>query len=211
MRGDLVDGVRTPGVHRPGRPDLLDVQGPRATGAAPAHADPVGPGPLAGRAGRAHRCRGPRLGPPGWLLSHLLWAGSGTVALLAIAGASTGLGYGLVAGDVPGELARLTAAGLLQAPAALVLAGLTVVLLGLLPRLSVALSWSAFLVCVLLGQLGALLELPQPVLNVSPFTHLPLVPAADPAAAPLVTLLAIAVALTGLGMALFRRRDLAIG
>ncbi|MBE1488034.1 ABC transporter permease [Plantactinospora soyae] len=148
---------------------------------------------------------------PGWLLSHLLWAGIGTVALLAVAGASTGLGYGLVTGDVPGELARLTAAGLLQAPAALVLAGLVALLFGLLPRLAVALSWSAFLVCVLLGQLGALLELPQAVLNVSPFTHLPAVPAADPAAVPLVTLLLVAVALAGLGMALFRRRDLAIG
>ncbi|AVT37562.1 ABC transporter permease [Plantactinospora sp. BB1] len=148
---------------------------------------------------------------PRWLLSHLLWAALGAVVLLALAGASTGLGYGLVSGDVPGEVARLTVAGLVQAPAALVLAGLVVVLFGLLPRLSVALSWTAFLLCVLLGQLGALLELPQPVLNLSPFTHLPAVPAADPSATPLVVLLAVAVALTGLGLATFRRRDLAIG
>ncbi|MDG4785804.1 anibiotic ABC transporter [Micromonospora sp. WMMD1102] len=148
---------------------------------------------------------------PRWLLGHLLWAALGTVVLLALAGASTGLGYGLVSGDVLGETARLTVAGLVQAPAALVLAGLVVLLFGLLPRLSVALSWSVFLLCVLLGQLGALLELPQPVLNLSPFTHLPAVPAADPSVTPLVVLLAVAVALTGLGLASFRRRDLSIG
>ncbi|GIG86768.1 ABC transporter permease [Plantactinospora endophytica] len=151
------------------------------------------------------------LSRPRWLLSHLCWAALGTAGLLALAGASTGLGYGLVSGDVPGEVARLTVAGLVQVPAVLALAGLVVVLFGLLPRLAVALSWSVFLLCVLVGQLGALLELPQAVLNLSPFTHLPAVPATDPTATPLVALLVVAVALTGLGLATFRRRDLAIG
>lgn len=148
---------------------------------------------------------------PRWLLSHLACAAFGTVGLLALAGAATGLGYGLVADDVPGQLGRLTVAGLVQAPAALVLAGLAVVLFGLLPRWSVALSWTALLLCVLFGQLGALLELPRSVLNVSPFTHLPVVPAEDPAAAPLVVLSLVAVGLLGAGLAAFRRRDLAIG
>ncbi|MEE6262995.1 ABC transporter permease [Plantactinospora sonchi] len=148
---------------------------------------------------------------PRWLLSHLCCAALGTVGLLALGGAATGLGYGLVADDVPGQLGRLTVAGLVQVPAALVLAGLAVVLFGLFPRWSVALSWSALLLCVLLGQLGALLELPQAVLNVSPFTHLPAVPADDPAATALVALLLVAVALLGAGLAAFRRRDLVVG
>ncbi|ROT32877.1 ABC transporter permease [Micromonospora sp. HM5-17] len=148
---------------------------------------------------------------PRWLLGHLLCAGLGTVGLLALAGASTGLGYGLVAGDIGHELGRMTVAGLVQAPGALVLAGLVVVFFGLLPRWSVALAWSALLLCVLLGQLGALLDLPQPVLNISPFTHLPAVPAADPTVTPLVVLSLVAVALAGAGLALFRRRDLALG
>ncbi|WP_422770694.1 ABC transporter permease [Plantactinospora sp. WMMC1484] len=148
---------------------------------------------------------------PRWLLSHLLWTVLGTVGLLALAGASTGLGYGMVSGDVPDPVGRLTVAGLVQAPAALVVAAVVVLFFGLLPQFAVALSWSAFLLCVLLGQLGALLELPQAVLNVSPFTHLPAVPAADPTATPLVVLLLVAAALTGLGLVTFRRRDLAVG
>jgi len=81
----------------------------------------------------------------------------------------------------------------------------------LLPRWSVALAWSALLVCVLFGQLGTLLEVPQPVLNISPFTHLPAVPADDPAVTPTVVLSLVAVALAGAGLVLFRRRDLAVG
>ncbi|MGI5215963.1 ABC transporter permease [Plantactinospora sp. CA-290183] len=146
---------------------------------------------------------------PRWAASHLLCAGLGTVWLLLLAGASTGLGYGLVSGDVPGEVGRLAPAGLLQAPAALVLAGLALLLFGLLPRWSVPLGWAALLVCVFLGQLGEVLELPQAVLDVSPFTHLPAVPAADPAATPVLVLLAVAAVLTGLGLVAFRRRDLA--
>ena len=146
---------------------------------------------------------------PRWMLSHLLCAGLGSVALLVLAGLSTGLGYGLVIGDVAGQLGRLAGAALVQVPAALVLAGFVAVLFGLLPRWSVALSWAALVACLLLGQIGELLELPQPVLNASPFTHIPAVPAADPAATPLVALLAVAAALTGLGLTVFRRRDLA--
>lgn len=144
-----------------------------------------------------------------WAAGHLLCAGLGTLGLLALAGASTGLSYGLISGDVLGELGRLTWAGLLQAPAALALAGLVVVLFGVLPRWSVPLGWAALLLCVLFGQLGEVLKLPQPVLNLSPFSHLPAVPADDPAATPVAVLLAVAAALTGLGLAAFRRRDLA--
>ena len=59
-------------------------------------------------------------------------------------------------------------------------------------------------------ELGALLELPQWLLDVSPFTHVPAVPAEPFAAAPLLWLGAAALALGALGFAAFRRRDLAI-
>ncbi|MDG4829762.1 anibiotic ABC transporter [Solwaraspora sp. WMMD1047] len=159
-------------------------------------------------AGTAEEVLAAAVGRRRWMASHLGCAGLGTVALVLLAGAGTGLGYGLVAGDVPGQVVRLTGAALTQAPAALVLAAVGALLFAALPRWSVALSWTVLAVCLLVGQLGGILELPQPVLNVSPFTHLPPVPAVDPAPLPTAVLLAVTGLLTAGGLLLFRRRDL---
>nr|MDT0657022.1 anibiotic ABC transporter [Micromonospora sp. DSM 115978] len=161
-------------------------------------------------AGTAEEVLAGAVGRTRWMASHLICAGAGTVGLIMLAGAATGLGYGLVAGNVTGEVAELTGAALTQAPATLALAAGVALLFGAAPRLVVALSWSALVVCLLFGQLGEILELPQPVLNVSPFTHLPAVPAVDPAPLPMAVLLAVAAVLTVGGLLAFRRRDLPI-
>lgn len=144
-----------------------------------------------------------------WLAGHVVCTLLGVVVLTVLAGATTGLGYGLVTGDLVGQVPRMTGAALVQVPAVLVLGGLVVTIFGAAPRRSPALAWTALTLCLLLGQIGALLDLPQPVLNLSPFTHTPEVPAADPVAGPLLVLSGVAVALVGAGLLLFRRRDLA--
>ncbi|SCF09534.1 ABC-2 type transport system permease protein [Micromonospora coriariae] len=142
-----------------------------------------------------------------WLGTQVLAAALGALALLLLAGLTTGLGYGLVTGDPLGEAIALGGAALLRLPALLVVAGVVTALFGLLPRRSVVLSWTALLVFLLLGQLGAVLELPQAALNVSPYTHVPSVPAVDPAMLPLVVLAGVAAALLAVGVAGFRHRD----
>jgi ABC-2 type transport system permease protein len=49
--------------------------------------------------------------------------------------------------------------------------------------------------------------LPQPVLDISPFTHVPKLPGGAATPAPLIWLCAAAVALTLAGLAGLRRRD----
>ncbi|MGH4014367.1 MAG: ABC transporter permease [Pseudonocardiaceae bacterium] len=147
---------------------------------------------------------------PRWMLSHIIIAALGTIVLLLLAGCSAGLCYGLVAGELPGSITDLAGAALVRAPAVLALAGLVVAVFGLTPRAVVAASWAAFAVCVLIGQLGVLLDLPDAVLDISPFTHVPQVPVAEVTATPLLALLAVAAALTATGIALFGRRDLAL-
>jgi ABC-2 type transport system permease protein len=61
---------------------------------------------------------------------------------------------------------------------------------------------------MLMGQIGALLELPQVVLDLSPFTHVPPVPVAEATALPLVSLSLVALGLAGAGLLWFRHRDL---
>ena len=146
-----------------------------------------------------------------WMWSHIVIAVLGVVALVVLMGLSTGVTYGLVIGDVGGQVPTLVGAALVQAPAALALAGLVVAVFGLLPPRAVAIAWTAFALCLLMGQLGAILDLPQAMLNLSPFTHLPAAPADDVAATPLIMLLVVAAALLATGMTAFRRRDLALG
>jgi ABC-2 type transport system permease protein len=144
-----------------------------------------------------------------WLASYLVLAGLGTVAVFATTGAAAALAYGLSAGDLATGLALVPAA-LAQVPAALALGGLVVATFALLPRWTAVVGWTGLGASLVLGQLGEALELPRPVLNLSPFSHLPAVPAEPASAAPVLILLALTLALAGAGALGLRRRDLAI-
>jgi ABC-2 type transport system permease protein len=141
-----------------------------------------------------------------WVASHLVWAVVGAAAMLVVAGASMGISDAASGGDV--GVGTLTLAGLAQLPAALTLAGFVVLCFGGLPRLVVGLAWAGLVVSIAGGLLGDLFGLPQAVRDLSPFSHVPAIPAVEATATPLVALVLVATALTAAGMALFRRRDL---
>jgi ABC-2 type transport system permease protein len=148
-------------------------------------------------------------------VSRLRWAGShvaftllGPAVAMVAGGLLAGLSHGVASGDVAGEVPRLLGGALVQLPAVWVLAGIAVALFGLLPRLAAA-SWGALALFVFLGQLGQILQLDQWVLNLSPFTHVPNLPGGELAAPPIAWLAAVAGGLTALGLAAWRRRDLA--
>jgi len=149
-----------------------------------------------------------RTGRIGWGLSHLVIAAVGAVAILAVVGLGAGLGYGARAGGIGSKVATLVGAGLAQAPAVLVLAGITVALFGLAPQASVAASWSILGAAVLMYVLGTALQLSHWVLDLSPFTHVPKLPGGTLSGTPLVWLVLVAVLLTALGLAGLRRRDI---
>jgi ABC-2 type transport system permease protein len=81
-----------------------------------------------------------------------------------------------------------------------------VALFGLLPR-AVAAVWGALAACYLAAFLGPLLGLPDWVMDISPFTHVPLLPAAGFDVVPLAALTAVAAALCAVGLVGFRRRN----
>jgi len=131
----------------------------------------------------------------------------GTVIVLAANGLGAGLADALNSGDA-GQLPRLLLAALAPVPAVWVLVGVAVALFGLVPR-AVGAAWGALGACSLLSLLGPLLGLPDWMLDVSPFQHVPQLPADDFTAGPLISLCLVAAALTALGMLAFRHRDLA--
>jgi ABC-2 type transport system permease protein len=159
-------------------------------------------------AGRGELVLGTAVSRWRWAGAHLACALGGTLVLMLVAGLSTGLAYGLRAGDLGGQVSKLIEAALVQVPAAWVLAGLAFALAGLLPRL-VALGWGAFAFCVLLVEFGEAFRLPHLILDLSPFRHAPQLPAVDLRPLPLIALLLAAAVFTVAGLFGIRRRDVA--
>ncbi|QDQ91613.1 anibiotic ABC transporter [Rhodococcus sp. WB9] len=159
-------------------------------------------------AGRLEPVLATAVSRPRWMLAHIGLVTAGIVVLQALTGAATGLAYGLVTDGVPGKVVNLTGAALVFVPAIGVVAALAVLAFGGVPAWAAGLSWGALAGCLIFGFLGSLLGLPRAVRDLSPFTHVPPVPATEVTATPLVWLAVIAVVVGALGVVLFRRRDL---
>ncbi len=145
------------------------------------------------------------LGRPRWAAANLALAAGGSVVVLAALGAGTGIADALAAHDLV-RLPVLVGSAVALAPAVWVLAGAAVALFGIAPRAMPAV-WGLLGACFLLAYLGPLLSLPGWVTDLSPFSHVPLLPAADLSVAPLLVLTAVAAGLAAAGTAAFRRRD----
>ncbi|HQY14473.1 MAG TPA: hypothetical protein PLQ10_07150 [Ilumatobacteraceae bacterium] len=141
-----------------------------------------------------------------WMSSHLLLACGGTTVVMSVTGAAMGVGLASVTGDL-WQIPRLLGAALAMVPALMVVAGLAAVLYGLLPKWA-PLAWGIVAFVVVVGLLQGILDLPQWVLDLSPFEHVPAIPAAPFEPMPIVLLLATAGALIGGGMAALQRRDI---
>jgi ABC-2 type transport system permease protein len=143
-----------------------------------------------------------------WAGSHLVVAAVGSAVVLGAGGLLAGLAHGIRSGDLAGELPRVLGAALVQLPAVWVMAAVGALLFGLLPRLVVGATWAVLAVVLFVTMFGEPLRLDRWVLDLSPFAHLPRLPAAAFTATPLAWLLATAVVLAAAGLAGFRRRDL---
>ncbi|MGW8062326.1 ABC transporter permease [Streptomyces ziwulingensis] len=156
--------------------------------------------------GRAEPLLSTALSRGRWAGSHLAVAiGCGTLVLL-LAGLGMGLAGAASTGD-GGLLPELVGAALAYAPALWVTAGVAAVLFGWFPRASAA-AWIVPAYAFVVGYLGQILRFPDWMNNLSPFGHVPRLPAADMEWTPLLVLTLVAAGLVWLGLAGFRRRDL---
>ena len=142
-----------------------------------------------------------------WAWSHLVFAVAGPVVLMLLVGLTTGLVYGAQSGDMGRALGQLLGSALAQVPAVWVLTGIAVALFGLVPRWSAA-AWGALVTFLVLTELGSLVNLSRWVADISPYTHVPKLPGGVFTAVPLLWLAFTAAALTAVGLAAFRHRDL---
>ena len=123
----------------------------------------------------------------------------GTTWLLLVSGTATAIGWGRGPGAVGAALA--------QAPAVWVVLGVALLLLSVRSRWAVA-AWGVLAAFVTLGQVGAGLELPDWVLGLSPFHHVPKYPSEGFAWRPELLLTLLAAALVSLAWWRYRARDI---
>jgi ABC-2 type transport system permease protein len=137
--------------------------------------------------------------------------GFGLVALLAgvtgLVGFGLGLGLGrLMVEHAAAAFAHGVVAGLVTVPALLVLVALALLAVGASPR-AAPLAWAAVAWCGVLG-VGSVLGLPQWLVNLSPFSHVPPPPLHGTWWAPCLVMAAIALGLAVAGRAAYERRPL---
>jgi polyether ionophore transport system permease protein len=147
-----------------------------------------------------------RVGRVRWALSHIVIALAGTTLIVGGGGLTAGLSYGATVNDM-GQVGRLLGAALVQLPAAWLLTAIVVAAFGLAPRLIMA-GWAALVAFLLLGELGPAFDLNQHVMDISPYAHVPKLPAADMSVTPVAWLLGLAIALAAAGLVGLRRRDI---
>jgi ABC-2 type transport system permease protein len=142
-----------------------------------------------------------------WVTGYLVAALMGGALTVAAGGLGMGIAYAAVGGGAQ-QVIRLPGAAIVYVPAVWLLASVSLALFGLLPRWTVA-AWLALVGCLVEGLFGTLLDLPPWVRDLSPFEHVPNVPADPVTLVPLGLLGLVAGALVIAGMAGFRGRDLA--
>ena len=156
--------------------------------------------------GRAETLLATALARNRWLLGHTAVTVLGVLLVLAAAGLGLGAGYALVTGD-GGALPRLSLPILEYVAPVLVLSGFARLLAGLAPR-AATLAWLPLAFAAVVMLFGAVLRLPQWVQDLSPFEHLPLVPAQEFEWRPFAVVLLVAAALVAAANVAFRHRDL---
>ncbi|QKT09031.1 ABC transporter permease [Gordonia sp. X0973] len=142
-----------------------------------------------------------------YLLNQLALVIGGIVILLVVAGLVVGLGAGGVTGDWSTMLWDALRSALVQIPAALIIGVGLVTIYAVAPRVVAGAGWGLITAAFLLGPMGELFGLPQWIRDLSPFTHLPLVPSQPMRWAPVLVLLLIAAVLAAVAWWRFTRRD----
>ncbi len=156
-------------------------------------------------AGRVETMLATSLPRRSWLLGHISVTVLGTAIVLLTGAIGLGLGFALVTGD-GGAFARYLKAMVPYVAPVLLLAAVARLLHGVVPRLAF-LAWVGLAVCVVVMFFGQLLNFPQWLIDVSPFSHLALTPAEDARWTPVAVVAVVAAVLSIIGQVGFRRRD----
>lgn len=142
-----------------------------------------------------------------WLAGHILVTLAASAALTIACGLAMWAGAAMTRADVGAGDAL--GAALNTLPLVMFFTGLAVLAYGLLPRPATAIAVTLAVVTYVMELMGPALRFPAWLMDVSPFHHVPPVPAEPFAPWPAVALTVLGLLAAGLGVVFFERRDLA--
>lgn len=141
-----------------------------------------------------------------FMLSHIACSILGSFILLFI----VAIGIAVASGASGSELADYLKAAVYQGVAVTAIAGVVIAIYGLIPKISRSLSWIVVFVSLFVGPFfGPMLDLPEGIQNLSPFSHIPTSPA-EVAWGTLVILIVIGLGLGAVGLTSFNKRNLSL-
>lgn len=156
-------------------------------------------------AGRSESVLAASVSRPGYLLAFTGMAAAAVALVLLVTGLAAAVGFTSTGSD---EFAWLALGQcLVQLPPALAFVGITALAVGFVPRAAIGLGWGLFGAGVVIALFGRMLQLPEWVQNLSPFSTTPELPTDDWTSTVVVG--AVAVLAAVLALLAFRRRDLA--
>lgn len=141
-----------------------------------------------------------------WFAGRLALAAAGATLIAVMAGAGAAAGATAVGADV--SVPRLLEAGLNTLPASLLFLGIAAFLVAAAPRVGAGTAYAVVIAAFVWELVGALLGAPPWLLDVSPFHHVGLVPAAPFRALSAAVMLAAGAAAAVAAVTVFRLRDL---
>jgi len=141
-----------------------------------------------------------------WLVTRTVTAAAAIAIAALVAGALVWVGTALV--GTPIAFTDGLLAGVNVVPIAWLALGVGIAVVGLFPRGTATVTYTLVVATYLLDFVGGMLELPEAVLDLSPFRHLAAVPAADINVGAALVMLAVAVSGAVIGTVAFRHRDL---
>jgi ABC-2 type transport system permease protein len=142
-----------------------------------------------------------------WYGAHVLIGVAATSLFMTVAGLTVGIVGPMSSAGAP-ELGATLGAFLSTLPAIWLLVGTAALLVGWRPRFA-PFVWAVLLVGFVIGELGPTLQLPDWVVDLSPFAHLSQLPGGEFAAVAAVVMTALAGAFVAAGAMAYQQRDVA--
>ena len=140
-----------------------------------------------------------------WMAASVVLAVLTAVVVLGVTGLGIGLGAAYSMDDAA-WVAASVGATVSYLPAVAVVIGVGALLVGWLPRVT-GWAWALVGFAAVVMYFGGILDLPQWLIDVSPFSHVPQQPAVDFDGVPLAWLMLVALLLMAAGLVGVRRRD----
>lgn len=137
-----------------------------------------------------------------WMMTHIFISITGSAILINL------FGLGMALASATDESLQLMLAAIYQVAPIITIAGVIVLIYGIVPKFSRSLSWTVVLIGIVAGPFfGTMINLPKYLQNISPFGYIELLPD-NVSLKAFISLIIVGFTLIAIGISLFKSRNL---